>query len=508
MRFFSDFRPWLWAGALWLGMAHSLQAQTEAATAQRIAVSDTVMKYRALPFPISAEKQLTPGDILNKKEGWFVTGLPEPRLDPIKGFGIGTHIFLFNNRSRQDPFFNYTPYRERYGLSIRWAENGQFRVRLSADLPFLLDTKWRLRGNLVFERDPNWQYFGLGASSLSALSFTDKTTGRARSFTRFDNYARNLALLRADRGADFGEPEAGLYTDVHYNEFRYQQYLGSVAAERTLFDGRMRLMVGYELLFTEVERYDGEVVSGAVDPATDAKTDATQGRSRLTEDAQNINNNFWRENGVTGLTGGRIAQWQSGIMWDTRDLEPDPTRGVFLEYAQEFSNPLWGSAFKFSKHLLHGMYFYNLWPERLGRTVLAARMGLGTIRGSQVPFTEFLDVWNSYEVEGIKVLGGDQSLRGYREYRFTGNTYGWGNLELRARVWQVRFWRQHLAFGVVPFYDFGRVWDAPRQIRLRGFKTSPGIGGRLAWNQSTIVRFDYATSEENDQFFFTFEHAF
>jgi hemolysin activation/secretion protein len=139
---------------------------------------------------------------------------------------------------------------------------------------------------------------------------------------------------------------------------------------------------------------------------------------------------------------------------------------------------------------------------------LAGRFAFGGIRGSNIPFTEMFDQWSSSEAAGIPVLGGSRSLRGYREYRFTGMVYGWGNLELRSRFFQTNILRQHLAFSVVPFYDIGTVWDSLSEVRFGNFRMSPGLGARIAWNQATILRFDLAMSPEDTQFFFVFGHTF
>jgi DNA-binding response OmpR family regulator len=40
------------------------------------------------------------------------------------------------------------------------------------------------------------------------------------------------------------------------------------------------------------------------------------------------------------------------------------------------------------------------------------------------------------------------------------------------------------------------------------WRGAPGLGARIAWNQSTILRFDYAQSREGWQAFFGFGHIF
>jgi hypothetical protein len=473
---------------------------------------DTIRVIGELPFPISEEKRLSPEDIANKKEGWYITGLPEPRIDPIKGLGIGTHISLFNNKDRSDPFFYYTPYRIRYLVGLRAATSGQYRGRLTVDMPFAFNTRWRLRGDMVYERDPNFQYYGLGTRSLGGLSYVDKQTGKVVTGARMSEYKKNLARTRPGRGPAFGENPARQYTDVHYNEFEFRQFLAALAVERTFFEGRMRLLLGYEMLFANISPYDGQEVSNATHAQTGESVPAIQGRTLLTEEylaaRQGDENSYWARKNISGYTGGRIANFQTSLMWDTRDLEPDPSKGVFLEYAQEISLPALGSQFNFSKHLVQGMWYNQILPTVFRRMVFASRVGFGTVRGSNIPFTELLDQWSATVPGGIRVLGGERSLRGYKEYRFTGMVYGWGNFELRTRLFDTRILNQHLAVSLVPFYDVGRVWDDLSEIRLKNFRGAPGLGARIAWNQATILRFDYARSVEDAQLFFTLEHPF
>jgi hypothetical protein len=465
-----------------------------------------------LPFSISEEKRLSDEDIANKKEGVYVTGLPEFTVDPIRGLTVGANAFLFNNLDRNDPFFNYTPYRVRYGIGLRVAQNGRIDGELSVDLPFAFNSKWRLRGDFIFANDPNWQYYGIGSQTLQNLSYRDKRSGNLVKNARFPDYNANLARTRPGRGPAFGEDPNATYTDVHYNEVDYTQLLFGVAAERTFFEGRMRLMFGLEALFIGIDQHDFKSSPEAVDWQTGGDVDAIQARTRITEDyeAQQRGdaNSSWAKYNIGGYNGGRIGLLQTGLMWDTRDLEPDPSQGMFIELAQELSAPWTGSEFTFTKHLLQGMFYQRVLPSKLSRTVFASRFALGYIRGSNIPFTEVLDLWGASEGGGIPVLGGARALRGYREGRFAGMVTSLANFELRSRFYQTHIFNQHLAFYAVPFFDAGRVWDSFGDIELNNIKSNKGLGARIAWNQATILRFDYARSKEHAQFFFVFGHTF
>jgi outer membrane protein assembly factor BamA len=200
----------------------------------------------------------------------------------------------------------------------------------------------------------------------------------------------------------------------------------------------------------------------------------------------------------------------AALIYDTRDYEPDPSKGVFLEYSHEYTASWLGSSFNFNKLMVQGQYIYTpfRWRGDKSRLTLAGLGAFGYIFGPRINFIEMWDLSSQAEAGGILVLGGGRSLRGYREARFLAPTVVLFNLEARLRLYDFRFLKQHIALGVTPFYDFGSVWDRPSDLNFRQWKGAPGIGGRIAWNQSTILRLDYARSREGGQFFFGFGHIF
>jgi len=44
--------------------------------------------------------------------------------------------------------------------------------------------------------------------------------------------------------------------------------------------------------------------------------------------------------------------------------------------------------------------------------------------------------------------------------------------------------------------------------KFENYRYAPGLGARIAWNVNTILRFDYAVSNEDAQFFFNIGHTF
>ena len=102
--------------------------------------TDTLKK---LPFAIAKEKKLPDDELAEKKEGLYVTGIPDISSDPINGFGYGAEGSLFFNGKRSDPFFDYTPYRAELSVALFNTTRSEREVKLGLDVPYIFNTKWR-----------------------------------------------------------------------------------------------------------------------------------------------------------------------------------------------------------------------------------------------------------------------------------------------------------------------------------------------------------------------------
>jgi outer membrane protein assembly factor BamA len=194
-----------------------------------------------------------------------------------------------------------------------------------------------------------------------------------------------------------------------------------------------------------------------------------------------------------------------GLGYDTRDLETDPSSGWFLELTDEISSKSLGSAYNFNKIYAHANWYKSILPSIFPKLVFAARTGMGYISGD-APFFEFQDQWSQEgDIEG---LGGARTLRGYKISRFVGRLMNFNNFELRWRFAKTTLLNQQFAFSAVPFYDVGGVYDNLSNFNFSQMKYSEGLGLRIAWNVNTILRFDYAWSKEDRQFFFNLAHTF
>ena len=274
--------------------------------------------------------------------------------------------------------------------------------------------------------------------------------------------------------------------------------------------GKLRFMFGYEALLTAFSSYQGQLAEEAY------RLDGTevQAISNATRVDEQIADGTWARFNLAGLDNTGRYQFTSMLAWaliyDTRDFEPDPSKGVFAQYSHEYS-PFWlGSQFNFNKFMLQYQYFQTLlsWREGKSRLTFAGLASFGHIFGSKINFIEMWDLSSQAEAGGILVLGGERSLRGFREARFLAPTVGLINLELRGRFYDFHLWKQHFILGSNLFYDLGNAWDSPSKMNMRRWRGAPGLGLRINWNQSTVLRLDYAYGIEGGQTFFGFGHIF
>ncbi len=452
----------------------------------------------SLPFRISAEKRLSAEKLAKKREGAYVTGLPRFAYDPIQGFGIGIDAEIFNNGKRDDPFFAFTPYRQKYKVSLWAAENGKIAANLKADIPYIFNTKWRLRANFAFADNPNKLYFGIGQSTLAPLDPPF-----------YGDYNSQLSTALP------GDPEMGenpelLYTDRRFHFLAYRKYALDLIVERSFFEGRLRVLGALGFTHLSYRHYDGVEVENALDQDGNSVT-AINRETLITQDYNQAQtgdpNAYWNRYNIVGYDGGFSSKFKAGVIYDTRDFEPDPYKGTLLEYGFGATDHFMGSDFSYTRHMVQAFQFVPLFKYNDFQSTLALRGAFSAIMGSEIFFREIFDVWSASQGR-IGLLGGEDNLRGYKKFRFGAPLYGFGSVEWRTQVLRFDLFNQDWIVSAVPFFDFGRTWDEFSSMKLENYRYNYGLGARIHWNQSTIIRFDYAVSAEDRQFFLVFGQMF
>src|SRR5258708_1907568 len=357
-----------------------------------------------LPFAIADEKKLSDEDIKDKKEGIYITGTQDFSSDHVNGIGYGAEGSLYFNGHRNDPFFYYTAYRAKLDFIVFNTTKNEGEFFLKLDVPYILNTKWRLRVEGGYEANPNLLFFGLTPQeSLRGLTYypVNPSTGLPDS--------TNSPVTNA-RYSDY-EKNGLVGPNEFYNNYFKKEGVINVSMERSFFGDKVGTLIGFEVAQLNYTTFEG---NSLLQQQSDAGL-------------------------VKGVKKNLITVAQFGVAYDTRDLEPDPSSGLFMEVTDEVSLKSLGSSYNFNKIYAHANWYKSIIPSLFSKLVFAGRLGLGYLSGD-APFFEFQDQWSQEgDIEG---LVGARTLRGYKVNLFVRHLMYFNNFELRWRFAEAKMFNQ------------------------------------------------------------------
>lgn len=156
------------------------------------------------------------------------------------------------------------------------------------------------------------------------------------------------------------------------------------------------------------------------------------------------------------------------------DQRGNPASGGFYRAAIGFWNDRTLEQFDHKRFDALAVHYVPLVPSR--RHVLSGRLGTTYVNnemGSRVPFY-FLGY-----------VGGVDTIRGYREFRFKDENAMWMGAEYK--------WTLHDYVSLVTFLDAGEVDADWGDLDFRGLKTGSGFGVRVHSDKQTFARIDFGT---------------
>jgi len=171
------------------------------------------------------------------------------------------------------------------------------------------------------------------------------------------------------------------------------------------------------------------------------------------------------------------------IRWDTRTNCIHPENGTIAGFGIDLADTDFGSDYTFQRYRFElGRYI----PAFIPRHVLAGRLWLHHVDGDCPYFKQ-------------SMLGGGNTMRGFKADRFVDTTMSLVSLESRFMV--------HYPLSIVLFVDSGRVYSGIDEITLKDWKIDTGFGLRYHLDDF-IVRLDTGFSTEGTRIFFNFGHVF
>jgi hypothetical protein len=159
---------------------------------------------------------------------------------------------------------------------------------------------------------------------------------------------------------------------------------------------------------------------------------------------------------------------------DFRDAKGNPRSGGLYTVAFGIWDDRTLQQYDFRRFDATAVHYVPISPSR--NHVVSGRVGLSYVNnetGERVPFYF------------LAYVGGTDTIRGYREFRFKDENALWMNLEYK--------WSPVKYLSLVAFADAGEVRADWQDIGITGLNTGYGFGVRVHTNKQQFAKFDFGT---------------
>ena len=217
--------------------------------------------------------------------------------------------------------------------------------------------------------------------------------------------------------------------------------------------------------------------------------------SKLGDDIRSGSPEVKRLIGPTGTEGAALFRY--GLQFDDRDNQVSPHQGTFDEIAFNWSpGGIPELPFRYGEASVNLRGYIPI----SSRVTLAGRV-VGDLLFGDVPLYELSRAVDTY------AIGGSNGVRGVPAQRYYGKVKVFGNVEIRAKLFDFRAFGKPLTIGGAAFLDGGRVWadttphpelDGPALGSKNAFGLKYGVGGglRLMSGTAFVLRADVAWSPD------------
>ena len=179
--------------------------------------------------------------------------------------------------------------------------------------------------------------------------------------------------------------------------------------------------------------------------------------------------------------GGMSVEVNAGFVYDTRDMEAAPNRGIwaeaYLNGAPYSGNPKTGLYSPYLKACVYFRHYISIpIPIPAGNPVFAYRLAWQQTIAGETPL---------YMIQNIPLLvqrnmisegfGSSNTIRGVRENRILAEGLAWANTELRVKLVNFKLFNQYFYLAVNPFFDAGIITKPYRDNILNAVTYDPAL---------------------------------
>ena len=380
------------------------------------------------------------------KKGWNFAPFPSIGFNSDTGFQIGAlcEIFDYGDGS------TYPAYRHKFNVDLSWTTKDQVKLHFFYDSKYLIP-KVRLTAAATYILAQMYPFMGFNGAA--APYFSDLASGK-KQFNRVAMYniKRNSMRVMADFQGDITSPKFRWAAGISYWWYDIQDI----------------------------------TLKKKGSPAYDAITP----NDYLT--SQGINSaSLWQLYQRAGLIraneahGGHHLEFKAGLVYDSREHEADPTRGIWAElYAYGSPDILNGrgkNGYNYLKLAAHFRHYVPLWKDKI---VFAYHLAYQGKLAGHAPYYTLQNINTLYLRQIISDgLGSINTVRGVPYNSVIGDGYAWANVEMRFKLVSFRFIKQNFYLATNPFFDMGACvqpyrLDEMKQIR----ETGKTLGGEVLTN--------------------------
>jgi hypothetical protein len=208
--------------------------------------------------------------------------------------------------------------------------------------------------------------------------------------------------------------------------------------------------------------------------------------------------------------GGWTNHLKLGVVYDTRDNEPNPMSGVWSEIVIFTAPEFFGNGdFGYTKISATHRQYFTIVEDILS---FAYRLNYqGTLAGNVPFFMQPYQINSFSSSSNTDGMGGSKTVRGMLRNRVVGDAMAFGNFEFRYKFYRGVIFNQNIYLALNAFSDMGQVlkeieFDRPSEVgnfpvsaTLSDFFLTEeeklhvtfGGGFRIALNENFIVGLDY-----------------
>lgn len=402
------------------------------------------------------------------KTGYNIGPLPVVAYDEDKGFQLGAILQLFNYGDGH----NYPNYDSKTFIEFSHFSKGSNLIQLMYDNKELIPgVRWSSAAAL--NMDKAMDFFGFnGYGSYYNHEFIDAgKNGAMYSYSPFYKFNKTSLTVKSD-------------------------FIGDITEH-------LKWEIGYHAYFCRIADID-------YDNINKGKSDA----QKFPSSVPTLYNWYCQWGLITPeeADGGFGSSIRAGLVYDTRDKEGAPTRGIWAE-GHITAAPKWlGSEIPYYRYSLTMRQYFPIIKNDV--LTFAYRLNYEGTIGSSAPFYVLPYITVMGENNDKDGMGGYRTVRGVMRDRIVGLDMATYTAELRWRFINFTLWNQNIALGLSAFSD-GSMVTRGRDMSFKGnlanlsskaeydaymskgVKEIPhitfGAGFRFIMNENFIIAAEYGT---------------